>query len=183
MSIFPFQFFIFISFVVNLTNLINLGLIESDLDLVKVCQTALNEARGAGKCSNEEIQIVNVSSGCGTLSTFNFLSQNQNQSASFGTANAASLYFQNSIQAIISSRCAEESKEIGRLGYFWKLPVINRVGSYLELFRRELFPVVTHFTGFSVVAIGETVAKLMQKMNQTQVFGRVQTFCQDTFGQ
>nr|CAD2134715.1 unnamed protein product [Meloidogyne enterolobii] len=169
MSISPFQFFIFISFVVNLTNLINLGLIESDLDLVNVCQTALNEARVAGKCSNEEIQIVNVSSGCGTLSTFSFLSQNQNQSASFGTANAASLYFQNSIQAIISSRCAEESKEIGRLGYFWKLPVINRVGSYLELFRRELFPVVTHFTGFSVVAIGETVAKLMQRMNQTQL--------------
>ena len=123
-------------------------------------------------------RIVNVSSGCGTLSTFNFLSQNQNLSASFGTSNAASLYFQNSIQAIISSRCAEESKEIGRLGYFWKLPVINRVGIYLELFRRELFPVVTHFTGFSVVAIGETVAKLMQRMNQTQVFRRVQTFCQ-----
>jgi len=57
MPIFPFQFFIFITFVVNLTNLINLGLIESDSDLVKVCQTALNEARGAGKCSNEEIQL------------------------------------------------------------------------------------------------------------------------------
>uniref|UniRef100_A0A1I8BSW9 ANF_receptor domain-containing protein n=1 Tax=Meloidogyne hapla TaxID=6305 RepID=A0A1I8BSW9_MELHA len=114
-------------------------------------------------------RIVNVSSGCGILSVFDFLSQNQNQSASFGTLNAASLYFQNKIQAIISSRCTEESKEIGRLSYFWKLPVINRVGRYLELFRRELFPVVAHFTDFSVVAIGETVAKLMQKMNQTQI--------------
>ncbi|CAK5084556.1 unnamed protein product [Meloidogyne enterolobii] len=53
----PFQFFIFISFLVNLTYLINLGLIESDSDLVNVCQTALNEARVAGKCSNEEIQL------------------------------------------------------------------------------------------------------------------------------
>lgn len=32
------------------------------------------------------------------------------------------------IQALISSRCAEEAREIGRLAYFWKLPVINRMG-------------------------------------------------------
>lgn len=48
---------LFLFLFINLTNLINLGLIESDLDLVAVCQTALNEAKGAGKCSTEDIKL------------------------------------------------------------------------------------------------------------------------------
>lgn len=112
---------------------------------------------------------MNVSCGCGPLSATPFPSVNQNQSAAFGTVKAADLYFRQQIQALISSRCAEEAREIGRLGYHWKLPVLNRIGSSLELFRRELLPAIVHFTDSSVVGMAMALMKLMEQMNQTQV--------------
>lgn len=46
-----------------------------------------------------------------------------------GTMNAAKMFFQNGgIEALISSRCAEESLELAKYAYFWKIPIINRNG-------------------------------------------------------
>ena len=113
-----------------------------------------------------------MSCGCGPLAAIPFPSANQNQSAAFGTVHAADLYFRQQVQALISSRCAEEAREIGRLGYHWKMPIINRVGSSLELFRRELLPAVVHFTDTNVVGMAMALMRVMEQMNQTQV-GRI----------
>jgi hypothetical protein len=52
-----FQFILLILFIVNLESSINLGLIESDSDLINICQIALNEAKRAGKCATDEIKL------------------------------------------------------------------------------------------------------------------------------
>jgi hypothetical protein len=127
-----------------------------------------------------------VTSGCGLLSATSELSLNQKSSGGYGTVHAADLHYQqqvsrtkielwkepisqSQIQALVSSRCVEEARELGRLAYFWKMPVLNRAGTSVELFRRPLFPTVVHCTDTNVVGMGQALAKLMAHVNQTQV--------------
>lgn len=110
-----------------------------------------------------------MSSGCGTLPEASQISLNQNRSASFGTVSVGELYFRQHAQAFVASRCAEEARELGRLAYFWRVPVLNRVGTSLELFRRELFPAVVHITDTNVYGMGQALAQFMAQMNQTEV--------------
>lgn len=61
-----------------------------------------------------------------------------------GTVNAAELRFRGNITAVVSSRCTQEALEIARLSYFWRLPVINRVGRTPELFDNVYYPTLVH---------------------------------------
>jgi hypothetical protein len=121
------------------------------------------------KKSPKSRRLLNVTSGCGPLSARPFLSLNQNRSASFGTVHGADLFYRQQIQALVSSRCGEESRELGRLGYSWKMPVLNRMGTNMELFRRELFPTVVQCTDTNVISMGIAILRMMSQLNQTDV--------------
>uniref|UniRef100_A0A183C7C8 guanylate cyclase n=1 Tax=Globodera pallida TaxID=36090 RepID=A0A183C7C8_GLOPA len=153
----------------SVLSLIKLGLVESDPLLVELCLRALTDARALGKCTTDEIQLVNVSSGCGTLPEAFVVSLNQNQSASLGTVHVGELYFHQKVQAFVGSRCAEEARELGRLAYFWRVPVINRVGTSVGLLRRELFTTVVHVTDTNVYGMAQAAAQFIRSMNQTEI--------------
>ncbi|KAL3120583.1 hypothetical protein niasHT_007875 [Heterodera trifolii] len=158
-------------------SLLKVGLVESDPLLVALCLQALTDARAQGKCTTEEIQMMNVSCGCGTLSDFSSISENQNKSSSFGTVHVGELYFYQNVQAFVGSRCAEEARELGRLARFWRVPVINRVGTSIALLRRELFPTVVQVTDTNVYGMAQAVAQFIGAMNQSEIVlvGPIQT--------
>ncbi|KAI1723445.1 adenylate and guanylate cyclase catalytic domain-containing protein [Ditylenchus destructor] len=156
--------FIFI-IILETTSMLRIGIIEADSTHIEVCKRALDDARQVGKCGSEPVTLVN-DSGCDI------------SRMAIGTANAAKMVVTSQMQGgsdgpiegLISSRCAEESREIGRFAYFWKVPVISRVGvGSPDVFDNTYYPTVVQVPNLSIIAMGLALKKFMDVMGQTDI--------------
>ncbi|TKR64221.1 hypothetical protein L596_024794 [Steinernema carpocapsae] len=139
-----------------------LGVIESDADLISVCDYAIQRARADGLCS-EPVTLLNAT-GCKGKYTE-------------GTANAAQMFFENDIAGIVSSRCADETLEISRLSYFAKVPVFNRIGTSVSLFNNEQNPTIVDMAMTTVMGYVMAIQLVMQEYNVSTVGLCILLFC------
>uniref|UniRef100_A0A915CRC4 Uncharacterized protein n=1 Tax=Ditylenchus dipsaci TaxID=166011 RepID=A0A915CRC4_9BILA len=151
------HFFLLLLFFPLIHSKVRLGLIESESSLIAVCRQAIDDAKQAGKCTSDTVEIVN-GSGCvvgklavGTASAAEMIVTSQSSQQSSRASQFAS---GGPIEALVASRCSEESREISRLAFFWKVPVINRIGSGSPLlFDNAYFPTVVQIVDLSIVAM------------------------------
>ncbi|KAI6232173.1 Tyrosine protein kinase and Adenylyl cyclase class-3 4 guanylyl cyclase domain containing protein [Aphelenchoides besseyi] len=134
---------------------IKLGLIESEPNLIAICQHAINDAKAAKQCDSS-VELLNQT-GC------------LDGQAAIGTVNVANMFFRESIQGVIPGRCDGESLEIARLAYFWDLPVISRIGTTASLNNRNLYPTVTQISEISAVTMGQAVQQLMKALGLNDI--------------
>ncbi|KAH7711132.1 Adenylate and Guanylate cyclase catalytic domain containing protein [Aphelenchoides avenae] len=144
--------FVVILLIVSSTSAeVRVGLIETDLQLVAVCNAALTD----GQCQPGSTVNTNLFNRSGCLA----------DDVARGTVNAAELFFRQRIQVLIPGQCTQEALEIARLSYFWKVPVVNRAGRTPELFDNYYYPTLVQVPDVSVIAVTLALEQFLKTLN------------------
>ncbi|MCP9265164.1 Guanylate cyclase [Dirofilaria immitis] len=139
-----------------LCDAIKLGILESNQNLVNICEMALKDAQNAGHCIADTIEILNATT-C-TISN-----------PAKGTANAIAFHFQQHVQAFIDSKCESEVLEIAGLARFWNSPVMVRAATNPSINDQNLYPTVVQFGLTSALHFTYAIKSLIDYLNITSV--------------
>lgn len=90
-------------------------------------------------------------------------------SIALGSVGATEVMAKKSVDLLVSSRCAEEAKEIGRMAFFAKMPVMNRCGYSVETYDRQLYPTVVQTVDLPVATMAMALGRLMASLGQKEV--------------
>ncbi|VDM91327.1 unnamed protein product [Onchocerca ochengi] len=141
---------------VLLCDAIKLGILESNQNLVNICEMALKDGQNAGLCTNDTIQILNATT-C-TMSN-----------PAKGTANAIAFHFQQHVEAYVDSTCESEVLEIAGLAHFWNSPVMVRAATNPSINDQDLYPTVVQFGLTSTLDLTYAIKSLIDYLNITSV--------------
>ncbi|VBB27749.1 unnamed protein product [Acanthocheilonema viteae] len=146
---------LFITFTLS-CDAIKLGILESDRNLVHICEMALKDGEDDGQCTANTIQILDAA----TCTADN---------PAKGTANAVVFHFQEHIEAFIDSNCQSEILEIAGLARFWNSPVMVRTVTNPSINDPDLYPTAVQFGLTSPVDFTYAIKSLIDYLNITSV--------------
>ncbi|VDO27833.1 unnamed protein product [Onchocerca flexuosa] len=135
---------------------IKLGILESNRNLVNICEIALKDGQNAGLCTTDAIQILNATT-C-TMSN-----------PAKGTANAIAFHFQQHVEAYVDSTCESEVLEIAGLARSWNSPVMVRAATNPSISDQDLYPTVVQFGLTSTLDFTYAIKSLIDYLNISSV--------------
>lgn len=90
-------------------------------------------------------------------------------SIALGSIGATEVMAKKSVDLLVSSRCAEEAREIGRMAFFARMPVMNRCGYSVETYDRQLYPTLVQTVDLPVATMALALGRLMASLGQREV--------------